>query len=69
MDDTRKNRKERELIIIDCLKRLADLEIPKGTTYQYEIEIWTKEDDEPIKTGTSGIQITMFWYENHSEQG
>jgi len=61
MDDTRTNRKKREEIIIDCLNRLAELEMPLDKTYRYVIETWTKEDDEPVKTGTSGIEITMFW--------
>jgi hypothetical protein len=61
MDDTRTNREKREIIISDCLKKLVDLEATVDTAYNYEIETWTKDDDEPIKTGKSGIQITVCW--------
>lgn len=61
MEDTRTNRKEREEIITDCLRKLANLEMPVGETYNYNIETWTKDDVEPIVKGKAGIQITMFW--------
>ena len=61
MDDTRKNREKREEIILNCLKKLAEIEVPNGTTYHYQIETWTKNDSEPVIKGKSGIEITLFW--------
>ena len=61
MEDTRKNREEREKIIRECLKKLAELEMPIGKTYKYDIETWTEDDGQPIIIGKSGIQITMYW--------
>ena len=61
MDDTRTNREKREEIIIECLRKLAELELPDGKTYQYNIETWTKDDPEAVIEIRDGIQITMFW--------
>lgn len=59
MEDTRIDRKEREEIIIECIKELAKIHGVKS--YQYRIETWTKDDPEPILEVRDGIQITMFW--------
>ena len=57
----RLNREKREKLIVECLKKVAELDLPIGQTYNYTIESWTKDDGVPILVGKDGIQITMSW--------
>jgi hypothetical protein len=59
--DIRLNREKREKIIIECLKKIAELDLEIGQTYNYTIESWTKDDNLPKIVGKDGIQITMCW--------